>query len=626
MRCIRKIAFVENKSVSPNVYSGIHIPRIGAVLLATLLRESGYEAEVFCEDITLLDTEKIFDADIVGLSALTNTVRPAYRLADQCRTRGIPTLMGGTHATFMADEALDHVDFVVKGEGEAPLLELLHALKAGRSVEGIPNLSYWSGGRCGRGKKVHNPNRAFVQDLDSLPIPDFGLVRGWGKGCVTSIMTSRGCPYDCTFCSVTAMLGRGYRYTSEDRVLEEIRRYRERGYIFFVDDNFVVNKKRTKRILERKIREGLGMEWSAQMRAEAAEDPELLRLMRDSNCFNVYVGFESFNPHTLALYNKRMEVDRIHRSIDLFHKYRIKVHGMFVLGSDADDIDSVRHTVRLTKKLGIDTAQFMILTPIPGTTLTEEFLAEGRIRTDDWDLFDGHYVTYEPRRLTPYELQRETLRAYRKFYSLPRIAGRALRGDKWTSLLRWGARRYLKQWHQQNRDFLENSKEEVSAVVRRLAAAGRPRRRQIAVVESLIPKHLLRFVKAFFGRLGVKVVSLRVEGAESVEAFFEKAGGALAKWREEYDFLVLPGEWPWKLSMAAAPLLEISSAQGASAVLRLPIEEDGTPSYAAFARLGRVFTASGHKVNRAFGAALREMGTVHLPVLKSGGGGGPASP
>ncbi len=170
MRCIRKIAFVENKSVSPNVYSGIHIPRIGAVLLATLLRESGYEAEVFCEDITLLDTEKIFDADIVGLSALTNTVRPAYRLADQCRTRGIPTLMGGTHATFMADEALDHVDFVVKGEGEAPLLELLHALKAGRSVEGIPNLSYWSGGG-GAGAEKRSTTPTAPSSRTSTPFP-----------------------------------------------------------------------------------------------------------------------------------------------------------------------------------------------------------------------------------------------------------------------------------------------------------------------------------------------------------------------------------------------------------------------------------------------------------------------
>jgi hypothetical protein len=122
-------------------------------------------------------------------------------------------------------------------------------------------------------------------------------------------------------------------------------------------------------------------------------------------------------------------------------------------------------------------------------------------------------------------------------------------------------------------------------------------------------------VTAFFSRLGVKVVSLQVEGAENVETFFEKVGKTLEKLRGGFDFLVLPGELPWKLSMAAAPLLEISSAQIASAILRLPVEEDGTPSYAAFARLGRMFTGNGRKVNRAFEAALREMEIVRLPVL-----------
>ncbi|HBK81807.1 MAG TPA: hypothetical protein DDZ83_19415 [Nitrospinae bacterium] len=187
------------------------------------------------------------------------------------------------------------------------------------------------------------------------------------------------------------------------------------------------------------------MEWSAQVRAEVTDDIELIALMRENNCFNVYIGFESFNPETLALYNKRIEVDRIRRSMDILHRHRSKVHGMFVLGSDADDAESVRTTVHLAKKLDRDTTQFMILTPMPGTAMTQDLEGEGRIRTRDWNLFDGHYVTYVPRRLTPYELQRETLRAFRKFYSLPRIAARAIRGDKWTALLRYGARRYVRR-------------------------------------------------------------------------------------------------------------------------------------------------------------------------------------
>ncbi|MEE9257657.1 MAG: radical SAM protein [bacterium] len=615
MSAVRKIVFVEPKSGSPNVYSGIHIPRTGAVLLATLLREAGYETSVFSEDIAPIDEDELFSADIVGISALTNTARPSYELAAKCTERGIPVVIGGTHATFMPDEALDHADFAVKGEGEAPLLELLDALRGKRSFEDICNLSYWSGGRRLRGEKKHNPNRAYVKDLNQFPIPDFGLVRGWGKNCIASIMTSRGCPFDCTFCSVTAMLGRGYRYTSEDRVLEEIRRYRDQDYIFFCDDNFAVNKKRTKNILRRKIQEGLDMNWSAQVRAEVTDDAELIQLMRESNCFNVYIGFESFNPKTLALYNKKMEVDRIHRSMEIFHKNRVKVHGMFVLGSDADDVESLRTTARLTKKLAIDTVQFMVLTPMPGTAMTKEFHSEGRIRTRDWNLFDGHYVTYLPRLLTPYELQRETLRAFRKFYSLPRIAGRALRGDKWTSLLRLGARRYIKQWCRQNRQYLDRLREDALSEVRRLAEAGRMKRaKYVALPEGLLPGDLECFVRRFFRRLGVKVISLRLELEGSVEELAQKAAERLADLKKRADLVILPGKNTWTLAMSHMPLLEIPAKLTLPALFTLPIEADGTPNYLAFTRIGMVCTKKARKVRRAFAAAMREMGKESLPA------------
>ncbi len=616
MKNIRKFFFVEPSSKSPNVYSGIHIPRTGAVLLATLLREAGYETKVFCEDLAPVDEDELLSADMVGISSLTNTARPAYEIAAKCRERGIPTVMGGTHATFVPDESLDHVDFVVKGEGEGPLMELLGALREGRPVDDIPNLSYWTGGRCRGGRKVHNPNRSFVKDLNAFPIPDFGLVQKWGKNCIASIMTSRGCPYDCTFCSVTTMLGRGYRYTSEDRVLEEIRRYRDQDYIFFCDDNFAVNKKRTKSILRRKIAEGFDMEWSAQVRAEVTDDTELIRLMRESNCFNVYIGFESFNPKTLALYNKRMDVERIQRSMDIFHKNRVKVHGMFVLGSDADDVESVRATLRMAKKLDIDTVQFMILTPIPGTVMTREFHAEGRIRTQDWNLFDGHYVTYEPRLLTPYELQRETLRAYRKFYSIPRIASRVLRGDKWTALLRLGARNYVKTWRRQNRHHIKHLREDILSEVRRLREVGRRRKaRLVALPEGLLPGHLERFARRFFRKLGAKVITFKVEAEGSLEELANRAGEALESLRGQVDLLILPPLRNWELSMSAIPILDIPAKASAPALLSLPVEADGTPNYLAFTRVGMVFTKKARKVRRAFGSALREMGAVKLPVI-----------
>ncbi|MEK6710801.1 MAG: radical SAM protein, partial [Nitrospinota bacterium] len=397
--------------------------------------------------------------------------------------------------------------------------------------------------------------------------------------------------------------------TSVGRVIEELRLYRDWDYVFFCDDNFAVNRKRTKEILRRKIEEGLGMRWSAQVRSEVTDDTELIRLMRESRCFNVYVGFESFNPRTLALYNKRMDVGRIQRSMEVFHRHGIKVHGMFVVGSDADDAESVRTTVRMAKKLDIDTIQFMILTPMPGAVLTEGLKAEARIRTEDWSHFDGHYVTYEPRLLTPYELQLETLRAFRKFYSLGRVVSRALKGDKWVTLLRLEARRYIAEWRRRNRAFLQRLREELFRDARLLVQAGwRRRARRVALPEGVLPAEIERFLRRFFTGLGVKVISLKVEARESAEEMAERAAEALAKLRKRVDLLILPSLRPWKLSMAGEPLLKLAANIPGTALLRLPLEEDGTPAYAAFARVGMVFTRRIRKVSRAFREAIGEMG------------------
>ena len=615
---IRKFIFVEPKCGSPNVYSDIQIPRTGAVLLATILMEAGFDTKVFCEDLCPIDENELFSADVIGISALTNTARPAYELADRCRGRGIPVVMGGTHATFMPDEALDHCDFVVKGEGEQPLIELLQALVGRLSFADILNLSYWSGGERGRGKKVHNPKRDLVQDLNVFPIPDFRLVYGWNNNCIASIMTSRGCPFDCNFCSVTAMLGRGYRYTSEDRVIDELNRYRDHNYIFFSDDNFAVNKRRTKNILRRKIKENLDVKWSAQVRAEISNDSELVSLMRDSNCFNVYIGFESFNPKTLALYNKKMDVDQIHRSMEIFHKYNVKVHGMFVLGSDEDDVDSLRNTVHLAKKLEIDTAQFMILTPLPGTKITKDLREEGRIRTQDWDLFDGHFVTYEPRRITPYELQRETIRAFRRFYSLPRTVSCLMKGDKWTALLRFAARKYLRQWFLQNKSYLRKLREEVLSEVLLLDKRGRKMRknRLVALPDGFFSEQLQRFLLRFFRWMGVKVIPIKMEVEGEMKELAHRVSEVMLSLRKKTDLLVLlpvGHVWPYATSFDSFYVNKTKLIQ--PSLFLLPIDSDGTPNYLALARVGMVFTKKLKKIKRAYDDAIKEMRIKSPPIL-----------
>ena len=240
---------------------------------------------------------------------------------------------------------------------------------------------------------------------------------GADKISTVPIMTSWGCPFDCTFCSVTAMFGKKYRFRSAENVIAELKDKRPE-LIFFYDDNFAANKKRLKKLLQMMIDEGLAVPWSAQVRTDVARDPELLDLMRRSGCHLVYLGFESVNQETLDNFEKAQTVDDIRKSIRVLHEYGIKSHGMFVLGADTDDVQTVRDTVSFAKENKIDTVMLNILTPLPGTQQFEEMDEEGRIFDKRWELYDAHHVVFEPRRMTPYELQIETLRGYARFYSM----------------------------------------------------------------------------------------------------------------------------------------------------------------------------------------------------------------
>jgi radical SAM superfamily enzyme YgiQ (UPF0313 family) len=221
------------------------------------------------------------------------------------------------------------------------------------------------------------------------------------------------------------MFGRRVRTDSHDALLAAIRETRPTR-IFFYDDNFILSKRRTKALLARMIREDLGVSFSAQIRVDSVFkggkiDHELLHLLTEAGCDLVYLGLESANPATLAAFNKRQSVDDIAGGLAALHSYGIKTHGMFVIGSDADTVESIRETVDFAVANDIGSAQFLVLTPLPGTRQTARLRAEGRIFTNNWSLFDGHHVVYWPKHMTPWELQRETLSAHQRFYRLRRL-------------------------------------------------------------------------------------------------------------------------------------------------------------------------------------------------------------
>jgi uncharacterized radical SAM superfamily protein len=313
--------------------------------------------------------------------------------------------------------------------------------------------------RTAEGGIVHNPGRELIQDLDSGPIPDFSLVYNWNKAKVAPIATSRGCPFACRFCSVIPMFGRKYRFKSIERVISELKAVGAGvNHVFFIDDNFAANKERTKTLLRAMKENNIGIEWSAQVRTDVAKDPELVRLMEESGCFSVFVGFESINPNTLKLYNKGQIVDDIDNCIGLLKKHSINIHGMFVLGSDTDDIQTIRSTQKYAQKLDIDSIQFMMLTPLPGTPVFEEMKEQGRLLHTDWSKYDAHHAVFEPKLMTAYELHVETLRSMGRFYSWSAILRNLYQFDFFYAVVGLYGRRSVRKALSGTKKYFENLK------------------------------------------------------------------------------------------------------------------------------------------------------------------------
>jgi len=447
-----KIALIEPKSPDYHVYSHLVIPRLGLPILGTILRDEGHEVDIYVEDLQGISTAEAWDilkSDLVGFSCTSATAPRAYAMAGLLRLRGVPVVFGGVHPTFVPEEPLRHGDYVIVGEAEEAFPRLVSALENGGDLSQVPNLYYRKDGRV-----THNEKRALTCDLDQIPIPDMSLVHGREKLKIMPVMTTRGCPHNCTFCCVSPMFGCRYRMKSIDRVLEELRRI-GKANVFFCDDNFTASSTHTKELLRRMLSEDVvPRKWYAQVRADIYRDPEMLDLMRRTRCSRVFVGFESIDDKVLESYHKHQSVADIERSVKAFHEYGIPIHGMFMFGSEQDDQSVFQRTVRFALDKRLDTVQFLILTPVPGSRLFKQLDEDGRIFTYDWSLYDGHHVVFEPAQMTPLELQIGSLRANRRFYSVSSVMRSLSCFRLSTALLRYAGRRILRGWRRTNDRFL----------------------------------------------------------------------------------------------------------------------------------------------------------------------------
>jgi radical SAM superfamily enzyme YgiQ (UPF0313 family) len=476
-----RIVFYEPATPHPHIFKRFRLPRLGSLLLGTILKQHGHDVKVFVEDIRAPKMQDLLDADIVCVSSITSTAPRAYAASRYLRSRGVPAVLGGPHVTFLTDEALEHADYVFRGEGENSIVDLVKAIETGDGLDLVPGLSFRRDGEV-----VHNGPAEPVCDLDELPEPDYSLLVGglqvaWAS-LIMPVQTSRGCPHDCSFCSVTKMFGRRMRYRSVGKVLDELSNMdMRRKHVFFYDDHFAANCSRLREILEGILSRGLRFNWSAQLRVDLARHPDLLDLMRRAGCRTAYLGIESLNPATLKEYNKGQTADEIIRGVKEFRRHKIWIHGMFVLGADTDTVESIRETVAFAVKSGIETVQFLVLTPLPGTPYFDELKASDRLGVTDYRFYDAHHVVFEPKNMSAYELQREVLRGHVKFYSATRIISDVVRLKFYEALVRFYGRRITLKCDRMSRwftDGLEDGLDYVRGLLEardplRLAGAGK---------------------------------------------------------------------------------------------------------------------------------------------------------
>jgi len=381
------------------------LPYLGLLRVASLTPPD-WEVVLIDEKVETLDLTQ--HADLVGITTMTPIANRAYAIADAFRSRGIPVVLGGMHASKLPEEALQHGDSVVIGEAEDLWDKLLQDMERGEL------------------KPVYRHENSYPS-LEDRPPLDWDHFRGKGYLPVHFVETTRGCPFGCEFCSVTSSFGGKFRNRSVDAVECEIKdlkpfpgRFTWQNLVFFNDDNIISSKKHARALLERIT--PYKLDWLGQTSVDMAQDDEMLALCKKSGCMGLLVGFESLSADTLKSVNKG--INKPQQYIDVvkrMHDHGIGVKGSFIFGFDTDDPGVFDRTVEFTIKAKIDVCYFSILTPYPGTKFYDQMLAEGRIIDRDWSHYNTHNVVFRPKLMTPQQLLDGYWAAMKEAYSYSSI-------------------------------------------------------------------------------------------------------------------------------------------------------------------------------------------------------------
>jgi radical SAM superfamily enzyme YgiQ (UPF0313 family) len=370
-----------------------------------------WEITIVDENLGAPDYPAMPRPDLVGITAFTSQANRAYEVASYFRRLGVPVIMGGIHATMCLDEVMERVDSVVTGEAEGVWSQVLEDARHGSL------------------KPRYNGGLAEIKDVP-LARHDL-LATGYAFG---AIQTTRGCPLNCTFCSVTTFNGARYRQRPIPDVVREFQSVREKR-VLVVDDNLIGTRPehiaRAKDLFRAMAQANLRKEWIAQATINFADDEELPALAAKAGCRGVFIGFESPTPEGLRELGKKLNLMKgrdFRASVRRIQRHNILVVGSFIVGLDVDEPGIGRRIADVASQYGVDNLNLLFLTPLPGTRLWDQMNADGRIALnafpEDWKYYTLTYPVARYKHLSLDGIIQEMISCNRRYYSMPRILSR----------------------------------------------------------------------------------------------------------------------------------------------------------------------------------------------------------
>ena len=391
-------------------------PPLGLAYLAAVAEQEGHEVRVHdfglrpevpleAEIAEVLD----FRPDLVGFTSMTTSHHSVEQAARPLKAElGVPLVVGGPHATTLPERTLGdpRFDFLVYGEGEETWRELLRALSAGdERYERIQGLWWKQDGHI-----VRNAERPLIPDLDVLPFPArhlleidcYPLYAPNGERMLT-MLSSRGCPYNCSFC-FKGIVGRTYRQRSPANIVAELRQIVEQygvRHIYFIDDLFTINRRRLDALMDAFLAEGLDIRWQCLARVDRVE-PAILEKMYRAGCREIHFGVESGNLEILAATAKHIRLDQVEQAVAWTEAAGIAAKGYFMLGLPGDTEETMQQTIEFAASLPLTEAMFSIATPFPGTRLWDELVRKRPGMEYDADFTRAYYYTSYKAEIVPF--------------------------------------------------------------------------------------------------------------------------------------------------------------------------------------------------------------------------------